>query len=225
MTEVTLKVLPAPEATATLMLYGLDAAGGVDALCRAMGSPFDVTGTAFLPVEAARVVGLTRSAALIRVEEFATFVQYRVSKLRALFSEPSDVLDDTESRRIWRAVRDAAPLAPASDHAVWRASCAPTAGAKVASAMQARGLRFMLDWSGGLVWLAGPPDAATHAAVTGVVQAAGGTWMLMRAPPALRAAVPVVPPEPAPLAALTRRVKAAMDPRGVFNPGRIFAGI
>jgi glycolate oxidase FAD binding subunit len=35
----------------------------------------------------------------------------------------------------------------------------------------------------------------------------------------------VVPPEPAPIAALTKRVKAVMDPAGILNPGRIHAGV
>jgi glycolate oxidase FAD binding subunit len=34
-----------------------------------------------------------------------------------------------------------------------------------------------------------------------------------------------VPPEPPALSAITRRVKAAFDPAGILNPGRIFAGV
>jgi glycolate oxidase FAD binding subunit len=82
-----------------------------------------------------------------------------------------------------------------------------------------------LDWGGGLVWLAGPAIETTHRAVEAAARAAGGTWMLMRAPDSLRGAVDVVPPEAAHLAAITRRVKAAMDPRGILNPGRIYAGL
>ena len=82
-----------------------------------------------------------------------------------------------------------------------------------------------LDWGGGLVWLAGPATETTHRAIEAAARAAGGTWTLMRAPDSLRNAVDVVPPEPAVLAAITRRVKAAMDPRGLLNPGRIYAGL
>ena len=46
----------------------------------------------------------------------------------------------------------------------------------------------------------------------------------MRAPDDVRAAVAVVPPEPPALAAITRRVKAVMDPGGILNPGRLAAG-
>jgi hypothetical protein len=45
--------------------------------------------------------------------------------------------------------------------------------------------------------------------------------VLFRAPDGLRSAVPVVPAEAAPLAAIAARVKAVMDPEGILNPGRI----
>ncbi|HSS84584.1 MAG TPA: 2-hydroxy-acid oxidase, partial [Reyranella sp.] len=44
---------------------------------------------------------------------------------------------------------------------------------------------------------------------------------LIRAPEAVRAAVPVFQPQPLPLAALASRVKESFDPRRLFNPGRI----
>jgi glycolate oxidase FAD binding subunit len=36
--------------------------------------------------------------------------------------------------------------------------------------------------------------------------------------------VDVIPPEPPALAAIARRVKAAFDPKGILNPGRMRAG-
>jgi glycolate oxidase FAD binding subunit len=53
----------------------------------------------------------------------------------------------------------------------------------------------------------------------------GGHATLVRAPDALRAAVEVFQPLPPALVALTRRVKAAFDPDGLFNRGRMYAGI
>ena len=77
----------------------------------------------------------------------------------------------------------------------------------------------------GLVWVAGPATAEAHHAVETAAAAAGGAWMLLRAPDALRTAVSVIPPEPTALAPITRRVKAALDPYGILNPGRMYAGL
>lgn len=228
LTEITLKVLPAPEASGTLLWRGLDAVRGVAALSQALGSPYGVSGAAFLPAPAAALLpglGAGGSVALARIEDFAPSVAYRTAKLRddmAAFGA-ADILEDAPSRALWRAVRDAEPLGAEPDEAVWRLSLRPSAGPAALAAAEAAGCHGFLDWGGGLVWLAGPADAATHAAVIAAATMTGGTWMLLRAPDALRTTLDVVPPEAPALAAISRAVKAAMDPRGILNPGRFRA--
>ena len=48
---------------------------------------------------------------------------------------------------------------------------------------------------------------------------------MVRAPESMRAAIDVVPPEAEALAKITRRVKGALDPAGILNPGRLYAGL
>jgi glycolate oxidase FAD binding subunit len=47
---------------------------------------------------------------------------------------------------------------------------------------------------------------------------------LIKGSPGLRREVPVFEPQPAPLAALGRRVKEGFDPRHILNPGRMVDG-
>jgi glycolate oxidase FAD binding subunit len=54
MTEVTLKVMPRPESERTLVLRGLDDLTANRAMTVALGSPYDVSGTAHLPNSAFR---------------------------------------------------------------------------------------------------------------------------------------------------------------------------
>ena len=53
----------------------------------------------------------------------------------------------------------------------------------------------------------------------------GGHATVIRAPAELRAAIPVFQPRDPGLARLDAGLKASFDPRGVLNPGRIYAGV
>jgi glycolate oxidase FAD binding subunit len=231
LTEITLKVLPAPERRGSVALAGLDPAAGVAALSAALGSPYGVSAASYLPAEAAAripaLAWLGGAVAIARIEDFATSVAYRTERLRADLASfgRAEILDDAATVAAFAAVRDATPL-HGETGAIWRVSVRPSAGPAVAdSVVRAFGARWFMDWGGGLVWIAGPATEATHAAVMDAARAGGGTWILLRAPEGLRASVAVIPEEPPALARITAAVKAAFDPKGILNPGRMYAGV
>ena len=90
MTEVTFKVLPAPEDARTLVLPAPDRTAAFAALRIAMASAYDVAGAAYLPAAAAgrAAVAMLRAAAsdvaLVRLEGQAPSVRYRADRLKAL---------------------------------------------------------------------------------------------------------------------------------------------
>ena len=92
-TEVTMKVLPRPERTGSVVLAGLDARAGVAALSAGLGSPYAVSGAAWLPAAAAaRVEGLPAGPlAILRIEDVAHSTEYRLGRLMgemARFAQP-----------------------------------------------------------------------------------------------------------------------------------------
>jgi glycolate oxidase FAD binding subunit len=235
-TDVTFKVLPRAESTATLVVAGLDDQRAVAALCEAMGSPWEVSGAAHLPeavvaeVPDAAFAAGGRSATLIRLQGFAPSVDYRAEKLRAGLAPLGHVgvLATEASEALWRAVRDAVVF-EATDGPVWRVSVAPTAGPQVVAAIRRRAaLRYFYDWSGGLVWIEiaeGAQDGLASEIRAAVAAAGGGHATLVRGSPVLRNAVAPFEPQPEPLAALSRRLKQQFDPRSILNPGRMVAGV
>jgi glycolate oxidase FAD binding subunit len=135
---------------------------------------------------------------------------------------------EAPSRALWRAVRDVTPFAAGRESPpLWRISTAPGRGAEL-SALIAREAeaQMLYDWAGGLIWLAlGARDDAGAALVRPAVTAIGGHATLVRADPAVRAAVEVFATQDAALAALAKRVKESFDPKRVLNPGRMWAGV
>jgi len=235
LTEVTVKVLPAPETAATVLLLGLSDEQAAHAMSAAVGSPAEVSGAAHLPAWAAgrspiaAVAGGGQGVTALRLEGVGPSVAARRDHLAAFLAPlaPVEVIERDETLALWRFVRDAEPFAASRDRPLWRISVAPTAGpatvARIAAAVEARAL---YDWAGGLIWLSVPPsDDAAERVIRGAVAAAAGHATLIRAAPSVRASVAVFQPEPAALAALTKRVKDGFDPQGVLNPGRMWAGV
>jgi glycolate oxidase FAD binding subunit len=222
--EVTFKVLPAPEIETTLVLSGLDDAGAVAALSAALGSPRSITGAAHRPA-----TGGEGARTFIRLDGFASSVADRFDKLaRALgkFGKP-DRIDAGASADLWRDIRDLRSLAANPGEAVWRISVKPSDGPRLAETLRAAlDCRILYDWGGGLIWLACPPGTDAGAAtIRPAVKSTGGHATLVRAPAALRNTTEVFdPPDPTVLA-LTRKLKESFDPAGILNPGRMYAGV
>ncbi|MGC2224795.1 MAG: FAD-binding protein [Methylocella sp.] len=226
-TEVTLKVLPRGETSATLLLTGLDLAPAVNALCAAMGAPADVSGAAHLPSYAAKTQGYSSSITALRLEGFAPSVAGRLDRLEAMLKDlaPMARLDAPASQTLWRAIRDVEPLAYPREKIIWEISVAPTAGPKIAETIaRACAAEALFDWSGGLVWLALDPCPGAAAGVIrqAVAENGGGHATLIRAPEEARATIPVFEPQPQGLAALSRRLKAAFDPYAILEPCRMW---
>jgi glycolate oxidase FAD binding subunit len=236
MTDVTIKTLPRAETEATVLVLKLDDATARKVMTAATGSFADVSAAAHLTaVVAARISETAPARASVtafRLEGVAPSVAERKSLLEKLFAPfgALGALDEASSRALWRAVRDVTPFAaqgPSGSRDLWRISTAPTQGPEIGRVLADQAdAELIYDWAGGLIWAALPAsDNARAPQVRAAVAAAGGHATLIRAPAAARASVEVFSPETPPLAALTARVRQSFDPRGVLNPGRMWAGV
>jgi len=238
LTEITIKTLPKPETEETVLLRGLAPAAAVATMAAAMASPCDVSGAAHLPADVAaripadEIAGAGTALTALRLEGFAPSVAQRRQMLEGELRRFGELhaAGPLVSRALWRAVRDAAPFAANGDRSarpVWRVSTQASRGAELAGRIaEETRARVLFDWAGGLLWLEPEADGdAASAIIARAVAASGGHAMLMRAPAPVRASVDVFSPHDAALAALTKRVKESFDPRGILNPGRMWAGV
>ncbi len=204
LTEVAFKVLPAPAASATLEIGGLEPGRAVAALSAALCSPYEVSGAAHL-TEAGRT--------LVRIEGFEAQVAYRAERLADLLGRFGAVSVDREGvAGTWAEVRDAAPLAGRAGD-VWRVSVRPSDGPRAWAALGEP--PAVIDWGGGLIWALLPEGTDARAALADLP----GHATLVRASAEVRARLGTFHPEAPALARLAAELRAMFDPRGILNPG------
>ncbi|RAK64776.1 FAD-binding protein [Phenylobacterium kunshanense] len=213
LTQVTVKVLPAPRTETTLLLFGLPDVRASEAMTVALNGPFEVSGAAHLPSFAARARPLKAEMAVtaLRLEGFDASVAARAEALSAVLKGFGriEMLDAGHSRDFWTQVREVEAIA-SDPRPLWRLSLPPAQGWRGPHGLPGDAL---YDWGGGLVWLATEePPAKVHA----VARELGGHALGLRGHEAFG-------PRYGALAALQARVKAAFDPLGVLNPGRMEA--
>jgi glycolate oxidase FAD binding subunit len=239
MTEVTLKVMPKPEAERTLLLRGLDDAAANKAMTAALGSPFDVSGAAHLPKSAFRarteglgdIAGQGEALTVLRLEGITASAAHRAGSLRELLAPfgTATLVEDVASSVLWATIRDVLPFAASGALGawpVWRIVCPPASGAALGTLLaRETGGDVIYDWGGGLIWAALPPKSDAHApSVRQRANAVGGHATLIRAADDIRRDVDVFHPQAPGVAALSERVRASFDPKTILNRGRLTRG-
>ncbi|GAA6147224.1 FAD-binding protein [Pseudooceanicola nitratireducens] len=215
LSEVSLKVQAIPEAQATLVLRGQGMSDALADLMRAMSTPYDVSGAAYV----SSVNGKTGAERRIRVEGMAGSVAYRAGKLADLLGADA-VIEGEDSAALWQELRDVAPFA-GRDGAVWKVSTRPSRAAGLSQALTKGGQphEVIADWSGGLLWLLVPEVGDLGAAaIRAAVAQAGGHATLIRGDLA-RTGVTRFQSQGPIQDRLAAGLRARFDPRGILNAG------
>lgn len=190
--DVSLKVLPRPAAEATLR-FEMKQAAALDRLNRWAGQPLPIVASAWQD-----------GALTLKLAGAHAAVEAAVAKVGA-----GGTATDAAW---WDELRDQRlPFFAAGT--LWRLSVPSTAPVLALPGEQ------LIEWGGAQRWLRSDAPAAT---VRAAAAAVGGHATLYRAPAELKAAAGAFAPLPEALRALHRRLKAAFDPRGMFNPGRLY---
>ena len=204
--EVSLKVLPRPVAQRTLRLE-LDEAAAIHRLQVLGGQPLPLNASAWW--DGMLVLRLAGAAAAVEAAS------------RQLGGEP---IAPGMAAAFWDGLRDqtdeffiGAAEAVSRGIPLWRLSV--PAGAPPLKL----GGQQLIEWGGAQRWVCSPVPAA---AVRETARAVGGHAVLYRCADAgLRSQVGAFAPLAPPLTRIHRELKAAFDPDGVFNPGRLYADL
>jgi len=207
LTEVTLRVFPKPPLSAVLSVRDLAPEEGFAVLRKVWSSPLEATGLAY-----------SHGRALIRLEGEKEPLAEKCAMLRTLLGDRA-AEEVPEGEIAFRAIGSGEIFAD-TPFDVWRAFVPPACAAAVAAEIDAP--LWLADWAGGLLWLGTLPGSDT---VRDIVSKVGGHATLLRASEETRERLDVFEPQSAVRMGITRSVKAAFDPLGLFNPGRMWDGV
>lgn len=228
LTEVTFRVLPVPPAQTTLVISGLEDEAATHAMAAAMATSVEVSGAAHLP-ESVKSRFLDGSlpdgaATVLRLEGLAASVKARSQKLQTILSGlgSSVFLSEDDSKTLWRKIRDVTPYVANPAKPLWRVSVAPSQGHKLVAALRLEaGIDAFYDWQGGLVWMQMEYDPEADLISHHIRALGGGHSTLIRALPISRHGLAGFEPLLIAEHELSKRIKAKLDPAGIFNPGRM----
>jgi len=219
LTELTLRVFPKPAREAVFAVRDVPADEGLAILRRVWQSPLEATALSYVPASAPlRALGYVgQGAALIRLEGSEPVLKEK----RALLHDLASQAQEMNAAEVFSAIANGEAFV-AQPLDVWRAYVAPSEAPKIINATAPS--LWLADNAGSVLWIGSPPGS-DGARLRQACEAAGGHAVLLRASEETRSRVAVFARETKPRMTLTRSVKAAFDPLGIFNPGRMWKGV
>ena len=196
-TEVSLKVLPRPRCEETLR-FELPAGEAIASFNRWSGQPLPISGAAWWD-----------GVAWLRLSGANSAVTAARAHLGGERVDPASAL------RWWNALRHCThPVFNSTT--LWRLSVPDTTPPLALPGQP------LIDWGGALRWYPSTGDGDGVARARALASAAGGTGMCWKGVPPPGARFHPLQPT---VATLHRRLKDRFDPHGIFNPGRMIAGL
>jgi len=235
MVSVTIKILPKPEKTRTVLVFGLENESGISALSEILNGPHEINAAAHLPADIVKnsTIPLVKSHLLpvtaIRLQGPPTSVEARCQGVRALWQSygETEELHGHNSAGFWKEISEIGSLLNNQSDQIWKVLVPPSEGAKILETVR-RDIKCdaYFDWGGGLIWLAADKSLdGVGSTIRAALRSIGGHATLMRGSSDLRSTTDVFQPQASENERLTKSIKENFDPIGVLNPGRMYEGI
>lgn len=214
-TEVALKVLPAPTHAAVLLIEGLSEKLALQVLNRSLNSPFEVSGAAHL---CSGVDG--QPVTMIRLEGFQSSVMYRVEELSKFFEDSVSITVETDPERTregWEYIRDVGPFQNREGD-VWKIITKPSEALLLVEGLrESINIEVFYDWAGSLIWAL--VKEGTN--LRDYLQGLNGHATLIRANDGNKSHLEVFHQQSIMELELKKRLKNKFDPGNILNQGMV----
>ena len=241
LTEITFKVLPAPEESATLVIHNLNLEMATDLLEKAINSSNDISGATFFPtkpkctncvmnIEATFKLNDLKyggSFTAIRIEGTKNSIDERAKNLmNELKIKEYDVsiLSTYQSEIFWNKVKNLEVFSSTKNNII-RIVIPPSQCVQLMYQLSSIKFKYYLDWGGALVWIeACELTEEMFDSMRKKVVKQGG-YMTMIKPSDYLPYVEEVFTINRNRFNLSQHIKKSFDPKRILNPGKMYTGI
>tara|TARA_B100001057_G_scaffold401973_1_gene413668 strand:+ start:1987 stop:3048 length:1062 start_codon:yes stop_codon:yes gene_type:complete len=232
LTEISIKVLPKPETSKTLIINNPHLKKAVEYLSAALSSSIDPSGGVFYPEHFEKSFifnDLTHKGALtgIRIEGPENSVEQRINRLckeLSLLDNEFSILDSEQSNIFWNKTKNLQVFSNLKSNLI-RIVVPISETLNVIQKLKAHDVNYFLDWGGSLIWLQiENVNTKILKDIKDITQKHFGYYTIIKIENDLKATADIFTIDPIKYK-ISEKIKKSFDPKRIFNPGKMYSGI
>ena len=232
LTELSIKVLPKPETSKTLVIKNPHLKKALSYLGQSLSSSTDPSGGVFYPDYFGKnfiLNDLTHEGGLtaIRIEGPTNSVDQRIDRLSKeleLLSQEISILDTEQSNIFWNRTKNLEVFKNLKSN-LFRIVVPMSETLQVIQKLKSDDVKYFIDWGGSLIWIAlNEINSKILSEIKQIVKKHHGYCTIIKIEEDLKASVDVFTIDPIKYK-ISEKIKKSFDPKRIFNPGKMYTGI
>ena len=232
LTELSIKVLPKPETSKTLVINNPHLKKALSYLGQSLSSSTDPSGGVFYPDYFGKnfiLNDLTYEGGLtaIRIEGPTNSVDQRIDRLSkelGLLSQEISILDAEQSNIFWNRTKNLEVFKNLKSNLL-RIVVPISETLQVIQKLKSNDVNYFLDWGGSLVWMAfNEINIKILNETKQIVKKHHGYYTIIKIEEDLKASADIFTIDPIKYK-ISEKIKRSFDPKRIFNPGKMYTGI
>jgi glycolate oxidase FAD binding subunit len=232
LTELSVKVLPKPQTSKTLIINNPHIKKAIEYLGTALSSSSDPSGGVFYPEQFDQSFtfnDLTHKGALtaIRIEGPSNSVDHRIKNLSAelgLLENEYSILESVQTKIFWNKTKNLEIFSNSKKNLL-RIVVPISETLSVLQKMKPFEINYFLDWGGSLIWVELEKiSLKILREIKDIMQQHSGYFTIIKVEDDLKASADIFTIDPIKYK-ISEKIKKSFDPKRIFNPGKMYSGI
>ena len=231
-TEISIKVLPKPDLTKTLIISNLHLKKGLEHLSAALSSSCDPSGAVFYPEffqNKFTFNDLTTKGPItaIRIEGSKLSIDERIKKLineLTVDKKEISILDPDQSNIFWEKTRSLNVFANLTNNLL-RIVVPGSEAFDLINTLKVYNVKYFIDWGGNLVWVQSDQlNSIILKEIKTIVKSLGGYLTVIKVDESLKSSIDIFTIDDVKYK-ISEKIKKSFDPKRILNPGKMYTGI